>query len=139
MDPTHSKDRRAGPRRLSAAARRLLLLPVVPTTGGFVRPIEIVAWPILIVAALFVCIPILIVTILAAVVVAALLAALGVPGAILAAVLLVGFGGGLVLSFVALLRISRRLPSSIRALRPMRKSFAAQSPNVCGRFEASSR
>jgi hypothetical protein len=70
---------------------------------------------LLILAALVVCIPILLLTLLGALAVSLVLSALGVPDAIGGFVVFVfGFGGGLVLAFLALLWISRRLPDPVR-------------------------
>ena len=65
--------------------------------------------------AIVVCIPILAVTIVAGAAVGPLLTVLGAPETILALPGLLGFFGGLALCFLALLRIYRRLPASIRA------------------------
>jgi hypothetical protein len=103
--------------RLAAAARWLLLLRVVPTRDGFVRPVDLVILSAVLLVGFVVVVPILVATIAIAYAVGFLLHGLGAPDVIFGLVILVfGFGGACVLSFVALLRISRRLPAAIRAI-----------------------
>lgn len=98
--------------RKRSAIRRLLLLPLPPNG---VRIIDIVILPVGAVVALLVCIPILIGSALAVVAVGALLSAVGAPEAIRGLAGIVLFGGALVLCFVVLLRLYRRLPVGIRS------------------------
>ena len=97
--------------RIKAAVRALLLVPLSPEGA---RIIDIVILPIGAFVAFFVCIPIWILTILAGAAVGSVLAALGAPEGIRSVFTFLGIGGGIVLSFVALLRIYRRLPAGIR-------------------------
>lgn len=111
MDPTPRSTPPAR-RRTSGAIRRLLLLPLTPDG---VRIVDIVVLPVGAVVALFVCIPILIGAALAVVALGALLSAIGAPDAIRGLAGIVLFGGALVLCFVVLLRLYRRLPVGIRS------------------------
>ena len=97
---------------MKRAVRWLLLAPLTPEGA---RIIDIVILPIGAVVAFLVCIPIWILTILAAAAVGSALVALGAPEGVRDFVAVAGIGGGLVLSFVALLRIYRRVPAGIRS------------------------
>ncbi len=97
---------------MKAAVRALLLVPLTPEGA---RIIDIVILPIGAFLAFVVCIPIWVLSILAAAVVGSGLVALGAPEAIRDFLGIVGIVGGLVLSFVALVRIYRRVPAGIRS------------------------
>lgn len=95
----------------------MLLLRVLPTRAGFLRPIDLVILPVGAIVAFVVVVPILIATMASGYAVGFLLSELGAPDVVFSAVVLViGVGGAVVLSFFVLLRISRRLPPSTRAV-----------------------
>ena len=87
-----------------------------PVPGTDLRLIDMVVLPIGMVVAMVVCLPILLGCTALGAAVALALEAIGAPSAVAAVPGLLGFGVGLVLSFVVLLRLYRRLPASIRAL-----------------------
>jgi len=99
---------------LARAARRLLLWRLPSSDLRIVDTFYILAG---FVVAVVVCLPILVVTTIGAYLVTLVLAAIGVNATVQGALILVlGFGGGLVLGFLVLVRISRRVPGSVRAL-----------------------
>ena len=112
MDPMRNDDR--APRRpgLASRIRRLLLVPLPPDG---IRPVDMIALPIGVIVAFFVCIPIWIVTMLIAAVVASNLERLGLGDDLGRGVMIVGIVTGLALSAIVLVRIWRRVPSAIRA------------------------
>lgn len=112
MDPMRNEDR--GPRRpgLASTVRRLLLVRLPPDG---IRPVDMIALPIGVIVAFFVCIPIWTVTMLVAAVVASNLERLGVGDDLGRGVMVLGIVIGLALSAIVLRRIWRRVPSAIRA------------------------
>jgi hypothetical protein len=113
MDP-RQRPARAGRSRFRTVADRLLRLPV---PSADMRVVDLVVLPVAALIAIVVAIPILIVTTVAAYGLFSGLTAVGVPQATASAVIpILGFGGGLVVVAVVLLRISRRLPAAIRSL-----------------------
>ena len=111
MEPDHNLDTRAqaGPAR--RAIRRVLAFPVNldgATVGGTLA--LFIAMPV----ALVICLPILFAVAIVGVAAGALLSALGVPQSVSGLLGLAGFVGGLVLSFVVLVRLYRRLPGWIK-------------------------
>jgi hypothetical protein len=113
MDPTRSDDRPAR-RHPALAALRSLLLIELPPHGT--RPIDIVVLFIGIPIALVVCLPILVVTVIAALPLGFLLDEVGAPEVIRAAYGLGAFGVGLMLCFLVLRRLYRRVPPLVRRL-----------------------
>jgi hypothetical protein len=105
-------DHPRAPKGMKAAVRGLLLVPLTPEGA---RIIDIVILPIGAIVAFVVCIPIWVLSILAAAVVGSALVALGAPEEVRDTLGAVGIVGGLVLSFVALVRIYRRVPAGIRS------------------------
>ena len=97
---------------MKSAIRGLLLVPLTPEGA---RIIDIVILPIGAFVAFVVCIPIWVLSILAAAVVGSGLVAVGAPEEVRDVIGIVGIGGGIVLSFVALVRIYRRVPAGIRS------------------------
>jgi hypothetical protein len=105
-------DHRSRQRRPIGVVGWILRAPIT-TTG--VRVIDSIVLFVGVVVAVVVCIPILILTLAAAYVIAQVLSALGVPDAIGGVVIIVlGVGGGLVIGFFVLLRVSRGLPGRVR-------------------------
>jgi hypothetical protein len=103
-----------GRSRFRTVAGRLLRLPV-PLED--MRVVDLVVWPVAFFIAIVVAIPILISTTVAAYGLFNVLKAAGVAeGTASVLIPVLGFGGGLVVVAVVLLRISRRLPSAIRSL-----------------------
>jgi hypothetical protein len=81
------------------------------------RVVDLVVLPVAVIVAVVVAIPILVATTVAAYGVFSVLTAVGVAEATAGVVIpVLGFGGGLVVVAIVLLRISRRLPSAIRSL-----------------------
>lgn len=91
--------------------RRILQIPV--TLDGL-RLVDVIAIPAAIVVALVVLLPTLIVSILLGLGPGLVLKALGAPDSIVSIPILGGIGLGLVLGFVVLLRLYRRVPAAIR-------------------------
>ena len=100
------------PKGMKSAIRGLLLVPLTPEGA---RIIDIVILPIGAFVAFVVCIPIWVLSILATAAVGSGLVALGAPEGMRDFLGIVGIGGGLQLSFIALVRIYRRVPAGIRS------------------------
>ena len=127
--PSHRPSRLG---RLAPAARSLLLFPI-PTASGSIRLVDMVVLPVAVVVAMIVCIPILTVTFVVAAGLGSLLESLGVPAGLAEGVtLVVGLGSGLVLGFLVMLRISRRLPASVRTFVYEEDAATAEPAPVAG-------
>src|SRR5262245_2909718 len=109
-DPRHRRDRRRGASSATSPWRSILGARV---PGSRLRVID----SILGFAACLICLPIFLLGIGAGIVASTMLSAIGVPAQIVPflAYMIIGMGGAIIVSFVVLVLIYRRLPGWIRA------------------------